>query len=128
MRNRRLTPPTELSPLCACGLRASWLQGRWWCAASLKRGSNPADTGEEGSNPADTGEEGDAPCGVGHGVVNSGAGRLRGGCGFELEGSALLEPAAEPTLISHREIEAETARATAALLSAAVLGGSSPSP
>ena len=112
-------PATEWSPLCACGLRASWLQGRWWCAA----GSNPADSGLEGSNPADSGEKGDAPCAGGPGVVNSGAKRLCGGCGFEQDGSALAGPAAEPTLISRREIEAETGRATAALLSAAVLGG-----
>ena len=103
-------PASDLSPLCGCGLRASWLLGRWWCAASLRGG------GEDGGGGsiAGGGEGGD---GGGVGGGGGGAGSLLGGrgCGFELDGSALAAPAAEPFFISHRDIEAETARATAAL-------------
>ena len=105
-------PASDLSPLCGCGLRASWLLGRWWCAASLQgggRGDNQrADDAEDGAGAA----AGDSAATSGGG---GGGGSSSCGCGFELDGSALAAPAAEPFFISHRDIEAETARATAAL-------------
>ena len=110
-------PPPAAAPSCRCGEPAVWLRARWWCAREESEGG----CGYEVTPPADQPLTPLCGCGVPslwqRGFWWCAAAPRAAGCDFMVRGEARAD-----ALQSSAHVEAEMARATAALLRASALG------